>query len=80
MSELRTAKIVLYLPDQDIDRFCHVLSLADEHVEDDAVESHPHQAHDGLQGPEVGELVPGSDDHIRGVVVVIVVVIVVDGV
>ena len=54
------------LPDQDIDRVCHVLSLADEHVEDDAVEDDPHQAHDGLQGPEVGELVPGSGVHIGG--------------
>ena len=62
------------------------MSLADEHVEDDAVEDHPDQAHDGLQGPEVGELVPGPDDHIRGgvaifvvVVVVIVIVVVVGG-
>ena len=60
----------MLLPDQEIDGVCHVLPLADEHVEDDAVEDHPDQAHDGLQGPEVGELVPRPDDHIRGGVII----------
>ena len=69
----------MLLPDQEFDRVCHVLPLADEHVEDDAVEDHPDQAHDGLQGPEVGELVPGSDDHIRGGLVIVVIVVVVVG-
>ena len=55
-------------PDEHVDRPGHVLPLADEDVEHDAVEDHPDQAHDGLEGPEVGELVPGPDDHIRGVV------------
>ena len=64
----------MLLPDQEIDGVCHVLPLADEHVEDDAVEDHPDQAHDGLQRPEVGELVPGSDDHIRGGLVIVVII------
>ena len=45
-------------PDQHVDRPGHVLPLADEDIEHEAVEDHPHEADDGLEEPGQGEVVP----------------------
>ena len=45
-------------PDEHVDRPGHVLSLADEEVEHDAVEDDPDQADQGLEEPGQAEVVP----------------------
>ena len=44
-------------PDEHVDRPGHVLPLADEDVEHEAVEDHPNGPYDGL---EQGEVIPRS--------------------